>query len=353
MTQLHLFNNRSWDALTTAELRIVATAMSEASASGSYSLESVFLRLLVSVNGLDVLYANAEPNEDGELEQLYWVRERKDGAVPFAIPLYALQYWVKSKKDGGGGCIDWLIDGSRRTKSPEVPRVRTRFVWLDGSRHRWLERPLFRWLDLSLPKGFTPPAYLMSDVTWQQYRAMTDYFEQYVKISNAVRRAALAAASSGDQANIPSFPLAGTEGARLLAQARAQWLATIFSRRILHRDRQRGTLTYAVAYRPGQATANQRYFLAVSPVDFQMVLLWWEGMQHYLKRRYPKCFKAGAPNRNDKQDPLSLYSRSIATLEKFTGSDEEAINQKTYTVVLQQFNDMVEQNEEYEKMRSR
>lgn len=350
--QLHLFHNRPWDALTTDELRTVARALSEAAQQPSYSMESVFLLLLVDVNNLDVLYANAEPNDDGELEQVYWVRERKTDALPFAIPLFALQYWVKPKKEGGGGCIDWLIAGSQRTKSPDVPRCHPRFGILDGSKHRLLQKPIFRWLDRSIPRGFAAPAMLMSDVTWQHYRAITDYFEQYTKINNAVRNARLsAAASSDDQANIPSSPLKGIEGVRLLNKARAQWLATIFTRRILHRDRQRGTLTYSYCYQPGQATRYQHYFMRVDPVDFQMILLWWEGMQHYLAHRYPKCFKRGAPKGGDKEDPLSLYSRSIATLEKFSGSDEETINQKTYSVVLQQFNDMVEQNEEYEKLR--
>lgn len=369
MESLHLFHNRPWDALTTAELRMVATALARASDGASYSLESVFLHLLVLVNDLDVLYANAESNDDGELEQVYWVRERKEGALPFAIPLYALQYWVKPKKEGGGGCIDWLRAGSQRTKSPEVPRCHPRFGILDGTKHRLLQKPIFRWLDRSIPRGFAAPAMLMSDVTWQHYRAITDYFEQYTKINNAVRNARLSAAAllsaqvpaaspvgisaspAPPSSSTTPSPLAGAQGDELLTKARAQWLATIFTRRILHRDRQRGTLTYSYCYQVGQATRYQHYFMRVDPVDFQMILLWWEGMQNYLARRYPKCFKRGAPKGGDKQDPLSLYSRSIATLEKFTGSDEEAINQKTYTVVLQQFNDMVEQNEEYEKLR--
>lgn len=332
--ELKLFQNRAWDALSPVELRMVATAMTEAAESGGYSLESVFLRMLVSVNDLDVLYTNSEPNEEGVLEPVYWVRERKKDAIPFTIPLYALQFWVKPKKDGGGGCLDWLIAGSQRTISPEVPRS-----------NRWFGR-LF-----SLPRGFAAPAHLMSDVKWQHYRAISDYFEQWVKIDNAVRRARFsAAAPSSDKPKQPSS-LAGPKGDELLAKARAQWLAAIFCRRTLHRDRQRGTLTYSFSYRPGQAVRNQKYFLHVSPVDFQMLLFWWEGMQHWLRRKYPKCFRQGGGGGKDKQDPLSLYSRSIATLEKFTGSDEETINQKTYTVILQQFNDMVEQNEEYEKMK--
>lgn len=343
--ELKLFHNKAWDALTTDELRMVARAVTIASESGAYSLESIFLHLLLEVNRLDVLYANAEPNPDtGELEQMYWVRERKPDALPFAIPLYALQFWVKPKKDGGGGCMDWMIAGSTRTKSPEVPHCPR-----EGN-------PITRLFDYSMGRvngGFRAPANLMSDVTWQQYRAISDYFDQYAKINNAVHRARFSAAlPSASASSSGSNSLAGAKGDELLAKARAQWLASIFRRRILHRDRQNGLLTYSFAYRVGQATANEHYFLRVSAEDFQMVLFWWEGMQNYLKRRYPKCFKKGSPGGNDKQDPLSLYSRSIATLEKFTGSDEETINQKTYTVVLQQFNDMVEQNEEYEKMRS-
>lgn len=331
MTNLRLFSGRSWDALSPDELRVVARAVVAASAGGSYSLESVFLHLLLDVNRLDVLYSNAEPNpETGELEPTYWVRPRTPDALPFSIPLYALQFWVKAKKDGGGGCMDWFVAGSTRTKSPDVSRFR----------------------------GFAAPAHLMADVTWQQYRAITDYFDQWAKIHNAVHRARLSAAAppgsaGANSAAQPAGTLAGPRGDELLAKARAQWLASIFCRRTLHRDRHTGLLRYSFSYRVGQATANEHYFLRVTPEDFQMVLFWWEGMQNYLRRRYPKCFKKGSPGGHDHQDPLSLYSRSIATLEKFTSSDEDTINQKTYTVVLQQFNDMVEQNEEYEKMRSK
>ena len=318
---------------------MVATAMSEAAESGSYSLESVFLRLLVMVNDLDVLYANAEPNDKGELEQMFWVRERRKDAEPFAIPLYALQYWVKPKKDGGGGCIDWLLAGSQRTVSPELPFssfLPAAFAQIGGKSQKpviFLAYIHQIWSLMTRPR-FKAPSQRMADVTWQQYRAISDYFEQWVKINNAVRRS-----------QVPN-------GGALLRRARAQWLATIFSRRTLHRDRESGTLAYSFAYVPGQAVRNEKYFLRVSEVDFQMVLLWWEGMQHYLQHRYPKCFRrGGGSGGNDRQDPLSLYSRSIATLEKFSGSDEETINRKTYSVVLQQFNDMVEQNEEYEKMK--
>lgn len=332
--ELRLFNGlRDWDRLSEADLRMVARAFVNAAKHPSYTVDGVCLNILLEVNGLEVMYSNLERDADGDpLSPVYYVRRKlpkrhwwqRQRYEELRLPLEDLQFFFRPKADGGGGAFDWLRSGSTRTKPPHVPK------------------PSRGWR--SLLTSFSAPKRYMSDWTWQQYRACTDYYEQYVKIKNAVLRARLSGAA-------PSS-LAGAQGDRLLRDAQAQWLATIFCRRVWFRDADTFFPRYGFHYKPGQATANQRYFRSIDPVDMQLILFWWEGMQHYLQQRYRKCFKrsSGAPQRTD--DPLGVYSRSMATLEKYTESDEESINRKTYTIILQHLDDMVRQNEEYEKMRS-
>lgn len=340
---LKLFQGRSWDRLTDAEFDLVARALVGAGKSQSYTVAEVCLNILLEVNDLEVLYGNAQmaEQEGGTLEQVYWLRSRHDkDAAPFALPLYMLHYWCKPKKEEGAGMFDWLLDGSRRTKPPVVPAMGKRGICRFFPSH------------FSLFPSLCAPKRYMSDWSWLQYRAATDYYEQYVKVANAVIRARMTAApSSGRQGN-PSSPLSGEQGNILLRDARSQWLATIFTRRVWYRDPPSGLLRYGFHYEEGQAARLSHRFDNISDVDFQKILLWWEGMQHHLQHCYPKCFKRGnSTPKRDVTDPLSVYSRSIATLEKYSGSDEETINRKTYTVVLQQLNDMVMENEEYERMK--
>ena len=341
---LKLFQGRSWDKLTDAEFDIVARALARAGQSPSYTLTEVCLNILLEVNDLEVLYGNAQMSEQegGGLEQVYWLRSRNEKkAEPFALPLYMLHYWCKPKKEDGAGMFDWLINGSRRTKPPHVPKLGKRGI------SRFFPSPFSLFT-----QSLRSPRRFMSDWTWLQYRAATDYYEQYVRVANAVYRARIAAASPSGKPSNPPNPLVGKHGDILLRDARSQWLATIFTRRVWYRDHDTGIVRFGHHYTEGQATRMAHRFDHISDVDFQKILLWWEGMQHHLQHCYPKCFKrGGGGQKSDPQDPLSIYSRSIATLEKYSGSDEAAINRKTYTVVLQQLNDMVLEHEEYERMR--
>jgi hypothetical protein len=77
-------------------------------------------------------------------------------------------------------------------------------------------------------------------------------------------------------------------------------------------------------------------------------------MMQYLKEQYPKCFKSSAkPSRSQKQAlPIELYTRSMATLQKYLGGLTEAeINAQTAHAILRHLNDMATEAEEMEKIR--
>ena len=51
------------------------------------------------------------------------------------------------------------------------------------------------------------------------------------------------------------------------------------------------------------------------------------------------------------KDPMTVYSRMVATLEKYLCLPEDKLNEETYTNILQHLDDIVRQNEEIENMR--
>jgi hypothetical protein len=96
----------------------------------------------------------------------------------------------------------------------------------------------------------------------------------------------------------------------------------------------------------------------IGEVEWQVVMFWWSSMMQYLKEQYPKCFKAGNKKSRSraKQQPLpiELYTRSMATLQKYLGGlTEDEINAQTAHAILRHLNDMALEAEEMEKIRKK
>ena len=90
-------------------------------------------------------------------------------------------------------------------------------------------------------------------------------------------------------------------------------------------------------------------------VKWQVILFWWAEQMHYLHRTYPRCFKKQGFGAKGKKphNPFELYTRTIATMEKYLGLDEDKVNGQTYTLVLQHLEDMAKESEEIEKMKAK
>ena len=92
----------------------------------------------------------------------------------------------------------------------------------------------------------------------------------------------------------------------------------------------------------------------ISDVEWQVILFWWSSMMQYLKEQYPKCFKQSDKKSRSKAQPLpiELYTRSMATLQKYLGGLTEAqINQQSAHAILRHMNDMAVEAEQMEKLR--
>ena len=92
----------------------------------------------------------------------------------------------------------------------------------------------------------------------------------------------------------------------------------------------------------------------ISDVEWQVILFWWSSMMQYLKEQYPKCFKQSDKKSRSKTQPLpiELYTRSMATLQKYLGGLTEAqINQQSAHAILRHMNDMAVEAEQMEKLK--
>lgn len=71
----------------------------------------------------------------------------------------------------------------------------------------------------------------------------------------------------------------------------------------------------------------------------------------YLQSKYPHVFKTTDVKANAKVNPLDVYARMAATMEKHIGIDEERLNNENFYIVLQHTEDIAVTNEEYEKIK--
>ena len=90
---------------------------------------------------------------------------------------------------------------------------------------------------------------------------------------------------------------------------------------------------------------NWRDFAGFSDVKFQCVLFWWTGTMNWLQKKYPKVFRSGSPKKNAVSNPLELYTRQTATMEKYLGINEEEMNRELYTNVLQHLQDIMDESD--------
>ena len=60
---------------------------------------------------------------------------------------------------------------------------------------------------------------------------------------------------------------------------------------------------------------------------------------------HAKALKSTNPKKNTVSNPLELYTRQTATMEKYLGINEEEMNRELYTNVLQHLQDMMDESD--------
>lgn len=337
---------RSWNQCNLRQLRAIARELVEAAQRENrylpMDLLEVKVRVFFALAGLEIVERVLD--DDGEHGFLVYQqpttwkgRLRKffgklvspswGGGWEEAFPLYdwQLHSWLNEdyNSDGKrirGGLLDWMnADHPDQLLMFPFPTLRIRGCKFQG------------------------PEALMNGFTWQRYRFLQDYMELYAKQMNRV----LHLQRMGRKVVLKDIATAASQ----LMETRSMILAIIFTTKDVYVEDGKKQRDYR--WNADMMAANSKYFRNYSEVDFQLVLLWWQGQMAWLHKTYPKVFKEQNPNPKKKQNapnPLELYSRTTATLEKYLHITAKEVDAEPYTTVLQQLNDIVTSNEELEKI---
>lgn len=345
---------RSWNDCSTEDLRTVARVLmscaSKATRYKPFSLKEVKIALFFAFTGLEIV----EPiNPRVDVERQYyvvrfrdksfcwlhrawrWCRKRLTGEDPSVFNLYLWQIssWIEPEKDLNSGRIlragllDWL-DCERNNHLFVFP-----FQEIKRRRSWWRRKRVFR-----------GPETLMQDFTWQRYRFVQDYMEHYVTQQNLL----LQMQEKGDQ--VSDRELMKQEKATDLA--RACFLAVLYKAKIRVVEDKTQRIRVDFEYQSNQVTDYAPYFRNFPEEDWQVIRFWWEGMMFYLQTEYPRCFKRQAVKGQPKQNnPLELYTRTTATMQKYLGLDETEVNNQFFQLVLQHMDNMAKENDELERIK--
>jgi hypothetical protein len=319
-TSLNLKFPKDWNDCSVTQLEQIASALVDVAERTDrfhpFDMKEVKVALFFLMSELKIV-EGLTLNDKGE--EAYIVRH-PSVKEPFYLELWKLNSF-----------IDGVIDTETlQYEKPEKEQDGV-FDWLDDESH---SGPLlFPYEKITvrhriLPRTYKGVAPLMQDFTWQRYRHCIDWMEEYIRRENVRIRAV--AKAHGCPAHSPLH--ADVRNAEREADdARASFLSELIT---------------------GMEEKNH-LFRNFDKVKWQVILFWWAEQMHYLHRTYPRCFKKQGFGAKGKKphNPFELYTRTIATMEKYLGLDEEKVNNQTYTLVLQHLEDMAKESEEIEKMK--
>lgn len=322
----------SWDSCTTEQLETIASVLLRHVAAATiytpFDLLACKTELFFALSGVKLL-ANLNPVVPTESQ--YYLCSYK--GETFQLYLWQLEYWL------GKGSV--TLPNNHKVQQQhflgflEGPNAKfdglTRFPYPVIKRGFW-------------GKEFHGPEALMQNFSWQQYRFAQDWLDYHTRVSNHLLY---------QQKHRSSFSQKEIDKTvQNVDMARASFLATIFNGKVRGVDELSQKFYKAWEYRSNQHSENAKYFRHFDPVKFQVITFWWNGMMAYLQKQYPNMFKPASPE-SDTSNPLEVYVRTSATLEKYLGFTEKQINNQLFHVVLQHIDDMIKENKEMEKIRNK
>lgn len=354
-TKINLTLPRRWNECSTEQLEMIARIFIEQTQRidryHPFSMLNVKVATFIVLSGIEVL---RYPDESQPIaEQHFLCRRLSDRPSrlrrlrkshdenTFPLYIWQLQYWLSLKRKprteadspealtAGAGLLDWL--------DSDTPDFLTRFAY-PTLRLRRKGSILKR-------KEFQGPLPDLDGFSWQQYRFASDLMQQYVTLSNNLLRM-----QSDRRFTAPQIQ----QQAQNVNTARAMFLSTIFNAQTEYIDTNTGIRKKDFHYELSQHTDNQGYFLNFPEHRWQVVLFWWTGITHTLSKRYPHVFKTQkVDSRKAPSSALEIYTATIATMQKYTGLDEDKLNNQSYSLVLEHLERLSKENEEIEKMRKK
>lgn len=322
----------TWNSCSVKELETIAAVMLSQVASASvyspFDLLKCKTDLFFALSGIEIV---EKLNPSVPVEEQYYLCSYK-GEL-FNIYLWQIEYWI-----GEGSCV---LPDKRMVKKQHF------LGFLEGPNKEYDGLTVFPYPVIKRGfwrKEFHGPDALMQTFSWQQYRFAQDWLDYHTRVSNQLLEMQKHKMRYSDEDIV--------KVAKNVDMARASFLATIFNAKVKGVNEQSQEIYKDWEYRSNQHSDNAKYFRHFDPIKFQVIIFWWNGMMHYLQQKYPNMFKPGSPNDNS-QNPLEVYVRTSATLEKYLGFTEKEINNQLFHVVLQHIDDMIKENKEMEKIRSK
>lgn len=367
-TRINLQLPISWNRCTIQQLREIAQAITACAARSTrykpYDMMEVKVEAFMRLSGVEIV----EPlNPRVPVEKQYYVCRLRpynleDGRLKrnlkcfgawfsrkvlgkddtFDLYLEQITNWLMPYKDPQTGktvpgMLDWIDDSMMLT-----------FPFSDIKRRYFPSSAVMQILSAIAPRFFRPaktfegPSPLMDGFTWQRFRFAQDYMGFYANASNHLIQVQKMGRSASPHDVVEAY--------RQVDLARSLFLATIFNANISYVEESTGRVRKGYRYQSNQHTDNAPYFRAFSDDDWQIILLWWQGQMHWLGKTYPRVFKTqkvkGAP-----VNPLELYTRTTATMEKYLSATAHDVDGEPYTTVIQHLEDITKRNEENEKLR--
>ena len=319
-TTLDLKVPRGWQQCSTRELEMIAEEMIRSQMMASLSRFRPFdwteikTRLFFRFSGVEV----TDMVEDEYENDVFICRHPSLGKTEFTLETWQVHSFLEQLK--------WLDATDAKGRPLPMPKM----MWPYPER-LWR----LRWKRWKPERDYYRPGELLDGLSWAQYRLANDWMEVYTNAAN------------GLIAEQEKHAKANPERIRSLAEqqenARLEVLAQLFY--------------VSDPTEPSKVkSAPRRLLRKITDVEWQVIMFWWSSMMQYLKEQYPKCFKSSdkRPRSRSKQQPLpiELYTRSMATLQKYLGGlTETDINAQTAHAILRHLNDMAVEAEEMEKIR--
>ena len=305
---LHL--PQSWNHCTTEELEAIAAAIiDEQQRTGRYhpfDWQRVKLAAALAINEISV-FRNVEMSRGGGRNvEMPKFRNVEAGAA-------AADEWLVSRPEDSE---PWAVSVG------QLLALTDRLSWIDDEKSDKTVF-LFPYPTLTLEAGgekseVAGPPPLLDGYTWREYRWLTDWMQEYMRLSNARRDA---------------------------TAAQREFLAILFKATSRNND---------ISTSRNNET-SPALFDGFSPVKWQVILFWWSSLMSMLSMKFPRVFKSQPVGKHRPQradTPWDFYNCVTATIQKYIGGlSEQDVNNATYGTVLQQLEMMADEAAEMEKRR--
>ena len=311
--RIDLRKPKGWSDMTVTELETVASVLVEAAAKKpALTMNEVKVRLFLALTKLEVL-ETANPAKP--VEEQYLVVCRRGHVERLVMYLWQMHYWMEEQ-------MGWLDKPSNLLMFPYKEYKK----WTWKGRHK-----------------YEGPSALMQNFQWRQYRIAGEYMGYFITESNRLVKMR--------ESNVSASEI--KKQLHAVARAKGLFLATLFNRKVKFVDAETKLIRKEFVYVSSQSIRNWRDFEHFSDVKFQVVLFWWTGTMNWLQKKYPKVFRSGSPKKNAVSNPLELYTRQTATMEKYLGINEEELNRELYTNVLQHLQDMMDESDRMKELNNK